>query len=81
MLPEDIRGQIALRLLDDIEQGWLVGWIFAGFGFGGWAIHGTISRRKHQSELKRVAEERNLLQKQILKGLFESSNDDPTPDA
>jgi len=74
MPPEDI-SKIMFELVSLIKDWYYIGWILAILSLPGWYITNKGLRRSHYNEMKRISDEKKLLQEKLLQRKLESSND------
>lgn len=74
-MPDQDVAKLVFRILDDIENGSLIGYIVAGLSSGAWFIHSRWQRRTIHAEMERLALERNELQHRLLGGNMSSSDE------
>jgi hypothetical protein len=73
MPPQDI-SRLVFRLLDGIEQRWLIGDIVSVVALGGWFLQSRRQRRVIAAELERLGAERDKVQSKAHgQGKFPSS--------
>lgn len=62
-MPQSDVGTLVFRIIDDLEDGSLFGYLLAGALAGGWFVHARYQRRVITSEIDRVSQERDHLQR------------------
>lgn len=65
---------LMFRILTDLENGNLLGYVLALGGFTGWAFHAKWQRRTIHEEMGRISAERNELQARSTTADIESSH-------
>jgi len=74
-MPADDVSTLAFQILEDAQQGTIVGWLLFCLSIGGWATHVRIQRRTISAEYLRMSKERNTLQEKAIGKPLSSSND------
>jgi hypothetical protein len=74
-MPSEDVGKLVFMLIADLENGKLLGWTFAVVILVCWYVHARYQRRLITGEMRRIANERNVLQSRSLPGKVKSSEE------
>ena len=72
-MPSADAGVLANKLVDDLSNYSLIGWLLFLVALGGWYVHAKSQRTAITAEMKRLGDERSKLQDQTLGGRVKSS--------
>ena len=65
--------ELAFSALDKLERGWLLGYAWAIVSSLSWFFHVKLQRRTIHEEMKRLSDERTILQEKLNRGKLGSS--------
>lgn len=72
-LPSDDLSKFASNIVEDLKNGYLLGYFLFIISLGGWFIHAKRLRRTAHHEHKRIGLEKSELQEKALPGKVKSS--------